>query len=71
MTVALRVRKHTHTYTHTHTHTYTHIYTHTYTHIYTHPVFPFEWMMVVNADRKMAPLKELYRVQERAKSQMS
>jgi len=27
--------------------------------------------MVVNADRKMAPLKELYRVQEIAKSQMS
>jgi len=42
---------------------------HTQTH--THNVFPFEWMMVVNADRKMAPLKELYRVQEIAKSQMS
>jgi hypothetical protein len=45
--------------------------TNTKTHTNTHNVFPFEWMMVVNADRKMAPLKELYRVQEIAKSQMS
>lgn len=43
----------------------------TQTQTHTHPVFPFEWMMVVNVDRKMAPLKELYRVQEIAKSQMS
>jgi hypothetical protein len=65
MTVALWVGTQTHKHKHTHTHTKTHTQKHT------HNVFPFEWMMVVNANRKMAPLKELYRVQEIAKSQMS